>query len=289
MEEKTTESTISTEVSKISKEDEKIINSFKGINPEAENLVTLVRDLRNFSQELSSLKDISNFLIEDYIYILQNLNYRDNIRINLLLVKIYINILSNQTLYSKYLVEYTEEKLHLILEMIDECITLITKLPGFILNQEIFKFKEKTLSFIKCIYFNWKGKITNLAVTQKLEEYIDVLPEQFYSEAYNKINEEKSCLDILNSIDKEKINNFEDKFQQISSYFEQYEIFKKFVEFNLGIMKYTRFSGDTEEKKIEKIENDNDKIDFYQQYGLLLLKFFKYHNYIFLHQENEEK
>ena len=288
MEEKTTESTISTEVSKISKEDEKIINSFKGINPEAENLVTLVRDLRNFSQELSSLKDISNFLNEDYIYILQNLNYRDNIRINLLLVKIYINILSNQTLYSKYLVEYTEEKLHLILEMIDECITLITKLPGFILNQEIFKFKEKTLSFIKCIYFNWKGKITNLAVTQKLEEYIDVLPEQFYSEAYNKINEEKSCLDILNSIDKEKINNFEDKFQQISSYFEQYEIFKKFVEFNLGIMKYTRFSGDTEEKKIEKIENDNDKIDFYQQYGLLLLKFFKYHNYIFLNRENEE-
>ena len=289
MEEKTTESTISSGVPKISKEDEKIINSFKGINPDSENLVSLVRDLRNFNQELSSLKDISNFLTEDYLYVLQNLNYRDNVRINLLLVKIYINIISNQTLYSKYLVEYTEEKLHLILEIIDECITLITKLPGFILDEEIFKFKEKTLSFIKCIYFNWKGKITNLAVTQKLEEYIDVLPEQFYSEAYNKILEEKTCLDILSSTDNEKIKNFEDKFQQISSYFEQYEIFKKFVEYNLGIINYTGVSGDNEDKKMDKIENDSEKIDFYQQYGLLLLKFFKYHYYIFLNQENEEK
>ena len=151
-------------------EDEKILNLFKLIKPDADDLVSLVRNLRNFNQELSSLKDISNFLTEDNLYILQNLNYRDNVRINLLLVDIYIKIISNQSLYSIYLADYTEEKLHSILQILDECITLITKLPGFILHPEIFKLKEKTLSLVKCIYFNWKGKITNLAITQKLEE-----------------------------------------------------------------------------------------------------------------------
>ena len=198
------------------KEDVKILNSFKIINPDSDNLVALVRDLRRFNQELASLKDISNFLNEDNMYILQNLNYRDNVCINLLLVNIYIKIISNQSLYSTYLADYTEEKLHLILQIFDECITLITKLPGFILDPQIFKLKEKTLSLIKCIYFNWKGKITNLAIAQKLEEYIDTLPEEFYSETYNKMNEEKELYNVLNSINIENIQNFEDNFSQIN-------------------------------------------------------------------------
>ena len=269
-------------------QDEKVINAFRVINPDSENLVALVRNIANFNQELTSMKDVTNFLTEDNVYILQNLNYRDNIKINLLLVKIYINIINNQSLYSIYLVEYTDEKLHLILQIIDECITLITKLPGFILDPIIFKFKEKTMSFIKCIYFNWKGKITNLAVTQKLEEYIDMLPEQFYSESYNKINTEKDSLNILNSIDLEKIKNFEDKFQQINCYFEQFEIFKKFVEYNSGIINYIGIGDNAEEKKNENAGISQDKIDFYQQYGILLLKFCKYHRYIFLNKENKE-
>ena len=275
--------------SKISKEDQKILNSFKIINPDAENLVQLVKNITNFNYQLNSLKDISNFLTEDNIYILQNLNYRDNIKINLLLVKIYINIITNPTLYSNYLVEYTEEKLHLILQIFDECITLIQKLPGFILDEEIFKFKEKTLSLIKCIYFNWKGKITNLAVTQKLEEYIDTLPEMFYSETFNKMNLEKDSLDILNSIDLEKIKNFEDKFQQINSYYEQFEIFKKFVEMNSGIVTYDGIGESGLEKKFEQMSISHQKEEFYQQYGFLLLKFCKYHHYIFLNQENKEE
>ena len=114
MEIKIPESTLTT-----TKEDVKILNSFKIINPDSDNLVALVRDLRRFNQELASLKDISNFLNEDNMYILQNLNYRDNVCINLLLVNIYIKIISNQSLYSTYLADYTEEKLHLILQIFD--------------------------------------------------------------------------------------------------------------------------------------------------------------------------
>ena len=270
-----------------SKEEEKILNLFKMINPDADDLVTLVRILRNFNQELSSLKDISNFITEDNLYILQNLNYRDNVRINLLLVDIYNKIITNQSLYSIYLADYTEDKLHLILQIFDECITLVTKLHGFILHAEIFKLKEKTLSLIKCIYFNWKGKITNLAVTQKLEEYIETLPEQFYSESYNKMNEEKDSYDILSSYNREKIKSFEDDFSQINSYFEQYESFKKFVEYNSRTVNCTGVGND-EEKSSENIGVPSEKIEFLKEYGILLLKFCKYHYYIFLNQKNKE-
>ena len=274
--------------STITKEDVKILNSFKIINPDSDNLVALVRDLRRFNQELASLKDISNFLNEDNMYILQNLNYRDNVCINLLLVNIYIKIISNQSLYSTYLADYTEEKLHLILQIFDECITLITKLPGFILDPQIFKLKEKTLSLIKCIYFNWKGKITNLAIAQKLEEYIDTLPEEFYSETYNKMNEEKELYNVLNSINIENIKNFEDNFSQINNYFEQYESFKKFVENNSGISNKKEVGNDSKDQKFGNVGTPAEKIDFLQEYGSLLLKFCKYHYYVFLNEENKE-
>ena len=275
---------------KISNQDEKIISLFRIINPDYEKIVSLVKDLSNFNQEFASMENITNFLTDDNIYILSSLNYRDNIKINSLLVKIFINIINNQSLYMNYLVEYTEEKLHLVLQIFEECITLIQKMSGFILEPEIFELKEKTLSLIKCIYFNWKGRISNLAVTQKLEEYLDTLPEIFYSETFNKFNTEKESLNILNTIDKEKIKNFEDNFQQINCYFEQLEVFKKFVKMNLG-KEYNPIIGEKveEEKKVESSGTGKDKIDFYQEYGSLLLKFCKYHHYIFLNQKNDEK
>ena len=274
---------------KISNQNEKFISSFRVINPDSENLVSLVKDLTNFNQELASTSNITNFLTYDNIYILSSLNYRDNIKINLLLVKIYINIINNQSLYMHYLVDYTEEKLHLILQIIDECNTLIQKLGGFILEPEIFELKEKTLSFIKCIYFNWKGKISNLSITQKLEEYLDTLPELFYSETFNKFNTEKDTLNILNTTNKEKIKNFEDNFQQINAYFEQFEIFKKFAKMNLGKECFQGVKDEEEEKKEETNVEGKDKIDFYQEYGTLLLKFCKYHHYVFVNEKNEEK
>ena len=70
-------------------------------------------------------------------------------------------------------------------------------------------------------------------------------------------------------------------------------MFRKFVETNSGVVKYDSFGGeeekDEEEKKEEekKQEIDPSKIDFYNQYGLLILKFCKYHNYVFLNKEKE--
>ena len=302
MEEKTTETTSKTadsitvtetvqdqkKESKITPEDEKIINSFKNLNLTSEDLVTLVNNLSHFNHDLKSLKDITFFINEENLEILKKLSEKDNIKINLLLSKLYINLISNESLYSIYLVEVSEPKLNLIMQIIDDCITLIQKLSGFVFDPEMFKFKEKVLSLIKCIYWNCKNKITNITITQKLESLLDSFPAQFYSETYNELNKDKDMYDILKSQDQEKINNFEDKFAQINNYFEQFEAFKKFVDSNAGITNYGTIGEAGEEKKTDVQYIDPEKIDFYQQYGMLLLKFCKYHHYIFLNSENKE-
>ena len=302
MEEKTTETTSKTadsitvtetvqdqkNESKITPEDEKIINSFKNLNLTSEDLVTLVNNLSHFNHDLKSLKDITFFINEENLQILKKLSEKDNIKINLLLSKLYINLISNESLYSIYLVEVSEPKLNLIMQIIDDCIILIQKLSGFVFDPEMFKFKEKVLSLIKCIYWNCKNKITNITITQKLEGLLDSFPAQFYSETYNELNKDKDMYDILKSQDQEKINNFEDKFAQINNYFEQFEAFKKFVDSNAGITNYGTIGEAGEEKKTDVQYIDPEKIDFYQQYGMLLLKFCKYHHYIFLNSENKE-
>ena len=279
---------IKTEPVKVSQNDEKIINFFKTINPNLEDLVTLVNNLSQFNYELKSIKNISFFLTEENFEILKKLNARENIKINLLLSKIYINIISNESLYLNYLIEIDEPKINLLIQLIDECIILIQKLVGFVFDPEIFKFKEKTLSLIKCIYFNRKKEITNLTISQKLESLLNSFPTQYYSETFNELNKDKELYDILKSEDQEKINNFEDKFAQINNYFEQFEAFKKFVELNAGIENYATVGESGEEKKDEIKGINPEKIDFYQQYGMLLLKFCKYHHYIFLNTEKEE-
>ena len=302
MEEKTTETTSKTadsitvtetvqdqkKESKITPEDEKIINSFKNLNLTSEDLVTLVNNLSHFNHDLKSLKDITFFINEENLQILKKLSEKDNIKINLLLSKLYINLISNESLYSIYLVEVSEPKLNLIMQIIDDSIILIQKLSGFVFDPEMFKFKEKVLSLIKCIYWNCKNKITNITITQKLESLLDSFPAQFYSETYNELNKDKDMYDILKSQDQEKINNFEDKFAQINNYFEQFEAFKKFVDSNAGITNYGTIGEAGEEKKTDVQYIDPEKIDFYQQYGMLLLKFCKYHHYIFLNSENKE-
>ena len=126
---------IKTEPVKVSQNDEKIINFFKTINPNLEDLVTLVNNLSQFNYELKSIKNISFFLTEENFEILKKLNARDNIKINLLLSKIYINIISNESLYLNYLIEIDEPKINLLIQLIDECIILIQNLSDSFLTQ----------------------------------------------------------------------------------------------------------------------------------------------------------
>ena len=142
--------------------DEEIIKLFKSIKFNSEDVLTLAEDLVNFNCELKSLKNIELFLTYENLDILKNLNTSQNIKVHLALSKIYINILSNDSLYSKFFLVFNEDKTNLILQMIGECIILIEKLDGFVFDPEIFKFKTKTISIIKCFYYNFKNKLKSL-------------------------------------------------------------------------------------------------------------------------------
>ena len=278
------------ENNKESLKDEEIVDLLKKLDIDSQDLLTLVNDLIYFSFELKALKNIDLILTFDNLNILKKLSSKENIKINLILSKIYMNIMNNESLYSSYLLTIEEDKTNLLIQIIEECISLIQKLNGFVFDEELFKFKEKTLSFIKCFYYNCKSKISNEISTRKLQELIDSFPTQYFSETYNELNKDKDLYEIVKSEDQEKINNFEEKFAQINNYYEQYDAFRRFVECNSGVVTYASVGGEEnpETKEEKKSEIDQNKIDFYNKYGLLILKFCKYHQYIFLNKENKE-
>ena len=284
------EESIETQKSKKPLKDEEIIKLFKSIKIVSDDLLTMAKDLINFSFELNSLKNIGLFLTYENLDILKNLNTNQNIKVLLALSKIYNNLLSNDSLYSSYFLEFNEDKTNIILQTIDESISLIQKLDGFVFDPEIFNFKTKIISIIKCFYYNFKNKITNDVYIQKLYDFLNSVPYEFFSENFNELNKNKELYDVWKSEDKDKINSFEDKFAQINNYYEQLEAFRKFVDCNCGEVTYDSVGGEqtTEKKEEEKKEIDPSKIEFYNQYGLLLLKFCKYHHYIFLNKENNE-
>ena len=271
-------------------DDSEIIELLKNINIDSEDLLYLVNSLIQFSYELMSLKRIELILTNEMIDIFKNLSKKNNIKINLILSKIYMNIINNESLYTNYLVEINVEKVNMIILLIEECMTLIEKLNGFAFDPDLFKFKTKVLSLIKCIYFNRKKEINNETLNKKFEDLLYSVPTKFFSETYNELNNYKDDYDILKSFETYKINNFEDKFSQINNYYEQLDSFLTFVRFNSGVVTYEQVAGkDNEKIEEEKTEVDSyTKVLFYEQYGTLILKFCKYHNYVFLNKEPEK-
>ena len=271
-------------------DDSEIIELLKNINIDSEDLLYLVNSLIQFSYELMSLKKIELILTNEIIDIFKKLSTKNNIKINLILSKIYINIINNESLYTNYLVEINVEKINMIILLIEECMSLIEKLNGFAFDPDLFKFKTKVLSLIKCIYFNRKKEINNETLNKKFEDLLYSVPTKFFSETYNELNNYKDDYDILKSFETYKINNFEDKFSQINNYYEQLDSFLTFVRFNSGVVTYEQVAGkDNEKIEEEKTEVDSyTKVLFYEQYGTLILKFCKYHNYVFLNKEPEK-
>ena len=277
------------------KKDEDIINLFKIIDFDTKDLMALIYNLILFSYEFKSLNDIELFLTFENFEILKKLSSKDNIKINLLLRNIYIDIINNESLYSNYLLSFDSDKIKLLIEIIDECISLIKKLKGFILDLKLFKFKGGVISLIKCIYINGKNRIKNETYIKKLQDLLKILPEKFFSEAFNNLNEDKNVFEIIKSQEEEKINIFEEKFAELNNYYEQFDVFHKFVECNLNDIKYDSIENIEnleKEKKEEKEKKDIynlNKVDFYQKYGLFLLNFCYTYRFIFLNEDNIEE
>ena len=280
-------------------EQEEIIQNLKNINIDSEDLTSLIKDLETFEMKLKSLRNVCYIFTKDVFEIFNKLIQKDNVKIHLVLSRIYIEIISHDSLYDNYLMFGEDdsnkiEKVDLLLQLISDCTSLIEKLEGFVFDQKLFKFKNKTLDLLKCIYFNCKSKIKDDEKSKKFQELLDTLPPKFYSNAFTELNKNKDLYEVFKSQTQDKIASFEDKLLEINNYFEQFEVFRKFVENNSGSIKCTAINDENigkneEEENKGKTEADSEKVDFYLNYGLLLLKFCKYHNYVFLNKEEEKE
>ena len=264
---------------------------------DSKELLSLLNTLKDFETNLKSLKSINSILTKETFLFFKKLFLKENIIINLSLIRIYMCILSNKSLYNEYLVSITNKesdnvKIDILLLFIENCISLTEKLDGFVFSYLLFQFKKKIIDLVKCIYFNCKSNINNDENLETLEDYMENLPTKFFSYSFSEMNKTKELFDICKSQDSEKITNFEEKFSEVNNYYEQFECFKRFVDTNSGV----RNCSSVDEKNIGKDENNideanKDNIEFYVHYGTLILKFCKYHKYMFLDKEveNEEK
>ena len=238
------------------------------IKPESDNIITIINNLNTFYFKLKTLQNVEIILITDVLYILQRLAESDNIKINLSLYKIYLKILSKQSLYHNYLAlnnNYKNilDKISFLLYLIDECILLIENLRGLVYDKDLFMLKNRTIELIQYIYFNFGNKITEEYKLNKLKNFITDLPSHFFSAPYLELNKNKDLLTIFNTLDLNKVTNF-----------------------NSGDIEPTnnKVNKENENKEINIINNEPNST-FVLNYGLLLLKFCKYHHYIFLNKE----
>ena len=256
-----------------------------------DNLLSLINSLMDFEEYLKPIKSVNDILTKENIDFFKKLLQKENIKINLLLSKIYMNIISNDSLYDDYLLsikENDEDKIDILLQLLENCVSVIQQLKTFVISSDLFLFKNKILSLLKDIYYNLKAKIKKEEKLKKFSYYIDYLPTQFFSNSFLELNESKDLDEIYKTKEVNKITDFEEKFSEINNYYEQYEIFKKFMEYNSCKINQSSIK---EEELIPEINPNqviNEEINFYIQYGTLILKFCKYHNYMFLDKEEDK-
>ena len=239
---------------------------------------SIINALSDFILDLNESKNIVSILFKENLFFFGSLLEKKDIKINLLLSKIYDIILSKEYLYKEFIPSIKESennKIDIMLELIGNIAFLLKKMDKFLFSSEIFELKKKSLALLNCLYNNCKNILKeNNERLNDIIELMEILPKEYYSKAFNEMSKSPEIFQILQSRDINILNQFELKICQINHYFEQFEVFKKFVEINSDIKLQT---------------NDNKHlIEFYERYGILLLKFCVYHNYIFLDAEEEK-
>lgn len=257
----------------------------KKIIIDTEKIELIINALNYFLSELYPLENLSTFLTQENLNFFYSLALKDNIKINILLCRIYYIILSKDYLYKVFLpsIKHNEiYKIDIILELEENISYALNKLENFIFSGELFELKKKSLGLLNLLYNNCKNKIDNKSKLDDIVELIGSLLKKYYSKIFNELRESKDIFEILKTKNLNLLIKFEEKLSQINNYFEQFEIFKKFVEINTdkNLLK--------DEKSQENMNDvNNESIDFYEKFGILLLKFCTYHNYIFLEKQDE--
>ena len=84
-------------------------NEAKETNSGEDDFLSLINNLLQFESYIKTLKNINDILTKENLDFFKKLSSKKNIKINLLLMKIYMNIISSDALYTYYLTSIKEQ------------------------------------------------------------------------------------------------------------------------------------------------------------------------------------
>ena len=274
-------------------------------NPEPENIdivellknsqnekdvLKLTQNLEKIISNLSQLKNANTLITENNMGILKKINEVDDIKINVLICKLYVKILSNDSFFNDLVSSISDSdisQIPLLFNLVNECTSVLEKVDKFILFEYSFILKNIILDLLKYIYVNHRKKLEkDKEKNDKLQQLMTDLPLKFFDQNYLDLNRSKELFNLAYSKSEENVDNLEQKFFAINEYYQQRQIFERFCQFN---SKNSNFSAVGSSENEETDQNKTVDENFYTRYGVFLLKLCQYHNYIFLQNFKSEE
>ena len=123
----------------------------KKIYVDIDNISSIINNLSEFESNLRKSKGINSVLATENLLFFNSLIPKENIKINLLLSKIFGYVLSKDYLYKTYIPLINENnilKFDILLELIFNCSLVIEKLNNFIFSSEIYELKKNSLALL---------------------------------------------------------------------------------------------------------------------------------------------
>ena len=157
----------------------------EGKSKDTNELSLSVKNTQNIDKCLSYLEsyfnnlnvsDLDNIINEKNLTNFQKLNEIENIEVDLLLTKIYNKIFSSENLYTEFFSDQdeNEEKIDIILALVDEAIQNIENFDDAVVSLENFELKGNILNLIKFMKINLKENLEKDDIKQ-LDSYINIL------------------------------------------------------------------------------------------------------------------
>ena len=178
--------------------------------------------LQNFYNDLKEI-NLNELLTQKNLDYFLNINQNENIKIDVLLSKIYNKILSTEDIYKNFFTNNKKEnkkKLELIMKLMVEPIIIIENFNHCFVSLENFQLKENLLKLTKFIYINLKD---SLAEDEKeyINKLLNELPSKFFSNNYLEIIKYKNIIYKNNAELLKNIEKIDDLFFELESYYEQ--------------------------------------------------------------------
>ena len=178
--------------------------------------------LQNFYNDLKEV-NLNELITEENLNYFLNINQDENIKLDVLLSKIYNKIFSSEDIYKKYFTDDKDEnkkKLSLIMKLMLEPIIILENFSHCFISLENYQLKESLLRLIKFIYINLKDCLAKEELDY-ISNLLNELPNKFFSTNYLEIIKYKNIIYKNNAELLKNIDNIDELFFELETYYEQ--------------------------------------------------------------------